>query len=176
MEEELKTAALLAELDNLDVLQEEHQRFLVREQKLVEEEKVRVHDWIADLKSGFELKKWNFRDKISQLEEKLKKTPKSKPADPARTTVHVPLPDSSGERSMGRTSTSTTTPSAPTPPINSTVDSSRGATDSLSMDTGTSGGSGAVTDATGSDTLVKSMAELIKAQMQAMTKAASVHW
>ena len=43
------------------------------------------------------------------------------------------------------------------------------------MDTGTSGGGGgAVTDATGSDALVKSMAELIKAQMQAMTKAASV--
>ena len=42
------------------------------------------------------------------------------------------------------------------------------------MDTGTSGGGGAVADATASDTLVKSMAELIKAQMQAMTKAASV--
>ena len=31
-----------------------------------------------------------------------------------------------------------------------------------------------MTDATGSDTLVKSMTELIKAQMQAMTKTASV--
>ena len=126
MEEELKTAALLAELDNLDALQEEHRRFLVREQKLVEEEKVRAHDWIADLKSGFELEKWNFQDKISQLEEKLKKTPKSKPADPRSTTAHVPLPDGSGERSMeagSRMSTSATTPSALTPPTDSTVDS-----------------------------------------------------
>ena len=127
LEEELKTTTLLAKLDKrkaLDVLQEEHKRSLVREQKLVGEEKVRAHDWIAELKSGLRLEKQNFQDKIFELKEKLKKTP----ADPAGTTAHVPPPpDSSGKRSMeaGRGMlTTATAPATPTPPTDSIADSS----------------------------------------------------
>ena len=55
LEQELKSAALEAELDRhkaLDALRAEHQRAIEREQNLVEEEKRRAHDWITDLKSG----------------------------------------------------------------------------------------------------------------------------
>lgn len=75
MECELKTAALEAELDRhkaLNALRAEHQRAIEREQNLVEEEKRRAHDWITDLKSGFELEKNTLQEKISVLEEKLK--------------------------------------------------------------------------------------------------------
>ena len=137
---------MLAQLDKhkaLDMLQEKHQRSLVRKQKLVEEEKACAHDWIADLKSGFKLEKQNFQDKIFQFEEKLKKTPESKPADPASSTAHVPpQPDGSGEMPTevgSGTSTSAISPAAPTLPTNSTADSLQGATNSLSTDTGTSG-------------------------------------
>ena len=89
----------------------------MRKQKLVKEEKACAHDWIADLKSGFELEKQNFQDKIFQFEEKLKKTPESKPADPASSTAHVPpQPDGSGEMP-------TEVAAAPTLPTNSTADS-----------------------------------------------------
>ena len=60
LEQELKSAALQAELDRhtaLDTLREEHQRALEREQELVEEEKTRTEYWIGDLKSGFVLEK-----------------------------------------------------------------------------------------------------------------------
>ena len=178
LEQELESAALEAELDKhraLDALRAEHQRALEREQKLVEEEKKRAHDWITDLKSGFELEKQSLQDKVSQLEEKLK-APESKSVDPAGTTAHVPpAPDGSGERSTE--SGSGTPPTAPTDPAAAT-DTSRGATaESSSTDSvtpSTSRSSGAATDAGSSDALMKSMTELIKVQMQAMTKAASV--
>ena len=92
LEQEPKSAALEAELDKhraLDTLRAEHQRALESEQKFVEEEKKHAHDWITDLKSGFELEKQRLQDKVSQLEEKLK-TSESKFADPASTTTHVP--------------------------------------------------------------------------------------
>ena len=146
----------------------------MREQKLVEKEKVRAHDWIADLKLWFELEKQNFQDKFFQLEENLKKTPESKPADPTNTTAHVPPPpDGLGERSTEAdhgTHTTATTPATPSP----LTDSLREASDSSSTATGTSSSGGIVTDATGSDILVKSITELIMAQVQVVTKVASV--
>ena len=179
LERELKSAALEAELDRhkaLDALRAEHQRAIEREQNLVEEEKRRAHDWITDLKSGSELERNTLQEKISVLEEKLK-TPESKSADPAGTTAHVPPPPpdvGSGERSTESSGASRTPPSDPTPPTDpaAPTDASRGAMDPATASAGDGGAT--VTDATSSDTLMKSMTELIKAQMQAMTKAASV--
>ena len=116
LDQELKSAALEAELDRhkaLDALRAEHQRAIEREQNLVKKEK--AHDWITDLKFEFELEKNTFQEKIYMLEEKLK-TPESKFADPAGTTAHVLLPDSSGERSTESGSASGTPPSDPTLP------------------------------------------------------------
>ena len=120
LERELKSAVLEAELDRhkaLDARRAEHHRALEREQNLVKEEKKRAHDWITDLKSGFELEKNTLQEKISVLEEKLK-TPETKSADPAGTTAHEPPPPpdvSSGEGSTESSGASETPPSDPTP-------------------------------------------------------------
>ena len=171
LEQELRSAALQAELDRhraLDTLRAEHQRTLEREQKLVEEEKKRAHDWITDLKSGFELEKRSFQEKISQFEEKLK-TSESKSADPASTT---PPEGDAHDTGSGERSTDSSAETPPTDPAAPT-DASRGATTERSSTESTpSTGSAAATSS--GDALMKSMTELIKVQMQAMTKAASV--
>ena len=126
LEQELRSAALQAELDRhraLDALRAEHQRALEREQKLVEEEKKRAHDWITDLKSGFELEKRSFQEKISQFEEKLK-TSESKSADPASTT---PPEGDAHDTGSGERSTDSSTETPPIDPAAPT-DASRGAT------------------------------------------------
>ena len=166
LEQELKSAALQAELDRhraLDALRAEHQIALEREQKLVEEEKKRARDWITDLKSGFELEKRSFQEKISQFEEKLK-TSELKSADPASTTP--PEGDAHGTGSGERSTDS----SIETPPTNpaAPTDASRGAsTERSSTESTPSTGSAAATSS--GDALMKSMTELIKVQMQAMT-------
>ena len=148
----------------------------MREQKLVEKEKVRAHDWIADLKLWFELEKQNFQDKFSQLEENLKKIPPSQnlltpqvllPMCRHRLTAWV-----KGRQKL----TMEHILQLPRLPlrVHLQTDSLREASDSSSTATGTSSSGGIVTDATGSDTLVKSITELIMAQVQVVTKVASV--
>ena len=160
---------------------------LEREQKLVEEEKTCTEHWIGDLKSGFELEKQSWQEKISQLEGNLK-TAESR--DPARTTAHVPLEGKrTADSGMGERSTNDSSEAPPTDPP-ATSEASREATGKLSgTDTSTSGdrstpatgdtsststSSAKATETSSSDELMKSVTELIKVQMQAMTKAVSV--
>ena len=177
LEQELRSAALQAELDRhraLDTLRAEHQKALEREQQLVDEEKKRAHDWIADLKAGFESETLNLRDKVSQLEKKLKTTE----PDPAIATAHVPTARDDGNGSAGETpptdSTVAPTTTAGTAAASPTVASGGAATVSDLVTPSTRGSSVTTTDAGSGDVLVKSMTELINVQMQAMTKAASV--
>ena len=108
------------------------------------------------------------------------KTPDSKSADHAGSTVHVPLPQPDGSDERPTETGPPTLPSAPTPPTSPAMptDVSQGATtEGSSIDTVTpsiTGIGGTIADATSSDTLMKSITELIKVQMKAMTKAASV--
>ena len=150
LEQELRSAALQVELDRhraLDALRAEHQKALEREQQLVDEEKKHARDWIADLKSGFELETLNLRDKVSQLEKKLK-TPEP---DPASATAHVLTARDDGRGSTGETQptdpTVAPTPTASTAVTSSTVVSGGAATVTDSVTPSTRGSSVTTTDA-----------------------------